>query len=201
MPLEDTYTYFYLLKIDDDVTGEAILAQVLQHMQLPFNLVAKSPAECSLVVDPAEYSIAFKLGPPVVVKPGDRAIQELISPYLDKKLLQDQHSTPKGVDDQAADSCDFERILSPETAFDGEKENNNQYNSHNYDMPLQISNYRTHGRDLVLIRNELSLLSQIKAHGDGQVPTYKTEDSRPESVDGWPRLYLISTRSHSSGTY
>ena len=29
VPLMDSYTYFYLLRIDEDVTGEAVLAQVL----------------------------------------------------------------------------------------------------------------------------------------------------------------------------
>ena len=36
-------------------------------MKLPFNLVAKSSQEASLIVDPNEYFIALKLGPPALM--------------------------------------------------------------------------------------------------------------------------------------
>ena len=68
MPLDNSYTYFYLLRVDQDVTGEAVLTQVLNQMQLPFNLV-KNPSESNqelLVVNPSEYFIAIKVGPPAL---------------------------------------------------------------------------------------------------------------------------------------
>ena len=56
VPLDHTYTYFYLLKIDENVTGEVALLQVLNQMKLPFNLVAKSTAsDTAMVIDPTEY--------------------------------------------------------------------------------------------------------------------------------------------------
>ena len=75
-----------MLKIDEDVTGEAILCQVLQHLQLPYSLIAKNPNEGIFVVDPTEYSIAIKFSPPAVSKPRDRAICELLKnkPYVDE---------------------------------------------------------------------------------------------------------------------
>ena len=63
-----------MLKIDEDATGEAILGQVLQHMQQMFSLVTKNPSNGSLVLDPSEYSIVIKFSPPAVPKPSDRAI-------------------------------------------------------------------------------------------------------------------------------
>lgn len=87
VPLEDTYTYFYLLRIDSLVTGEAVLSQVLQQMQLPFSLVAKSQSECSLIIDPKEYSIVLKVGPPVLT-PGDQVVAKLLQKEVSQQRLR-----------------------------------------------------------------------------------------------------------------
>lgn len=83
MPLDyhnsyQRYTYFYLLKIDTLVTGDEVLAQVLHQMQLPFNLVARSATDLRQVVDPTQYCIVIKLGPPVL-NPNDKALKDLIT--------------------------------------------------------------------------------------------------------------------------
>ena len=79
VPLQDNYLYFYLLKIDQYVTGETVLSQVLTQMQLPYSLVAPGSANSSslVVVDNAEYFIVLKVGPPVLKATDKQVIREL----------------------------------------------------------------------------------------------------------------------------
>ena len=109
----ERYTYFYLLKIDSQVTGDEVLAQVLNQMQLPFNLVARSASDLRQVVDPTQYCIVIKLGPPVLNPNDDRALKDLIKSQLAPPQqigMQQQEAVM-----QESSSIDLERILSAET--------------------------------------------------------------------------------------
>ena len=76
-----TYSYFYMMKLDDEITADEVLRHVLNHMKVQYSLVKKthiasyfdetsslsssiSPEEdYQLIVDPAQFSIALKISP------------------------------------------------------------------------------------------------------------------------------------------
>ena len=56
-----------------------MLTQVLNQMQLPFNLVARSASDLRQIVDPQQYCIVIKLGPPALNPNDSSALRDLIS--------------------------------------------------------------------------------------------------------------------------